>query len=108
MDSSNSGKRIVNGTFQPGENDDDTSVVLEETPAVVDEASLSQQFYDCNSFDNDLLTGTTASASWGSKKSARRPSDVGSIPLKPYVGAVSFDGNPESNRRKLTFLCTSP
>ena len=90
-----SGKRITNGTFEPGENDEDTSVVLEAVAPVYDDTSLSQQFYDCrstdnNSFDNDLFTGTTASASSRSKKTARRPSGVGSIPLKPYVGGVNW------------------
>ena len=68
-----SGKRIVNGTFEPSEHlEDDVTVFVEDT-ALVDG---SQRFFDAQS---NVIPESSASA-------PRRPSDVGSIPLKPLVG----------------------
>lgn len=77
-----SGKRIGNGRFQPGDSNEEASVVVvEEAP--FDESSLPSEFFDClSSDDQDPLAM--------SKKNPRRASDVGSVPLKPYVGAVCF------------------
>ena len=96
-------RRLANGTFEPGEPHEDASVVVEETP--FDETSMSQQFYDCRSTDNSFEVTTQSSSSKPKKKKKpRRPSDVGSIPLNSYVGAVVLDSILNCHRVLLLIL----
>jgi hypothetical protein len=82
------------GTYEPSDHpDEDVDVIVAVAP--LDEDLVSQPFYDAKSNLDDLAARSDgsfspfASKTSGSPDSPRRPSDVGSIPLKPLVSKVS-------------------
>lgn len=118
MDASSASRRLGRGTFEPSESSavGDVNVLESTVPATTTttEGSVlsmrsadSQPFFDAHSdiveeggnakHNATELAGTATTASSSSaattsmnKNYPRRPSDVGSIPLKTYVGAMAF------------------
>lgn len=87
-----SSSHIAIGSFEPSDRpDEDVNVMMEDTPPA---AEVSQQFFDAKSNLDDIASRSDGSASPFAPKasdSPRRPSDVGSIPLKPLV-SLWMDG----------------
>jgi hypothetical protein len=87
-----SSSHIGIGTFEPIDHpDEDVKVIMEEVPPATE---VSQHFFDAkSSLDDNYAShsdGSVSSFTPKASNSPRRPSDVGSIPLKPLVRFFCF------------------